>query len=213
MKKAILIGLLAVQSIYPQETNNDWELARDKNGVIVFERDVSGSRYREVKGVILVHMSIDQVLAMVWEDHEVMCDWIYSCGEIKMIDSQERVKYFYLVLSTMWPVKDRDNVIEARARNLPGGAVEITLSGLPEYIPPTESRIRIVSIHGKMTLTPVGNVSTRIEFVLHMDPGGWLPSAFANSFSIDFPWKTLQNIEERLKNPKYVNTQPHFLTR
>jgi hypothetical protein len=63
---------------------------------------------------------------------------------------------------------------------------------------------------GKWVITPIGNGQVNVEYNIHLDPGGTLPSWLINMFATQGPMNIFRNIKVELQKPAYRNTEMAF---
>ncbi|MBZ4171030.1 hypothetical protein JYG45_24340, partial [Escherichia fergusonii] len=73
-------------------------------------------------------------------------------------------------------------------------AVTILAQNKPTYLPEKKNIVRIQQSSGKWLISPLNNGLTRIEYVLQVDPGGWLPAWLVNLFAARGPYESFKNL-------------------
>ena len=81
-----------------------------------------------------------------------------------------------------------------------------TLECIPDYLPAVENVVRVPKSYSKMTFTPINESKLKVDYNIHVDPGGQIPAWIANMFSTQGPYETFKNLKDRLedKNDKTV---------
>jgi hypothetical protein len=180
-----------------------WQLKKDKEGIKIYTRDVQGSSFKEFKALTtVIGADIFQVLNVIFDVKNY--DRLFpDCSDQKMLkEFSEYHNIQYLIIHTPWPVSDRDNVSELQAhfsKDSSGVAVSIKL--LPDYIEKKKGLVRLREGKGFWKLKKLNNNRVEVIYQYHSNPGGNIPSWLANSFVVNHPYKTLQNLKKRvLKN-------------
>ena len=187
--------LLFTCHVYGEEYQ--WEKVKDKNSIEIFTRPVNGSRIKECLAVTMMRGRLSSVLA-VFNDTASYTRWMYRCSEATLLlkkNSYERI--IYSVISSPWPVADRDIVVKSSLvhdRNT--GVVTVTINGLPDYVAIKPGRVRMRGMNGCWVLEPRGNGWIKISYRIHSDPGGSLPDKLVNSSIVDIPYNTLYNLRK-----------------
>jgi ribosome-associated toxin RatA of RatAB toxin-antitoxin module len=212
---AISILLLAAGcsgsfSADPKET--EWMLAKDRQGVKVYTRNVEGIDFKEFKGIITIKTSLPSLVALV-RDVEATSDWVENCSRskvLKRINTNET--YTYSLSKTLWPVKARDaivhNVISLDKDSL---VVTIKQSSKPDYIKEKKNIIRVKRIEGFWQFTPQEDGNVEIVYQVLSDPGGAIPKWLVNSSLVSQPYATLRKMRKVVKRDKYQKAKMEFI--
>ncbi len=176
----------------------EWSLDKRANGIDVYTRPVEGSGIKEFKGTVEVDAEIDAVVALL-RDSDRFKTWFPNTPESKLLDRNGDISYQYTVMSTPWPMDDRDNVFRSvTQRDETTGVVEITLTAAPDYRPIQDGRIRVQEARGTWRLEPIANSKTHVTFTMHLEPGGGVPQWIINARIIDTPFQALTNLRKTL---------------
>ncbi|QQS30281.1 MAG: START domain-containing protein [Sphingobacteriales bacterium] len=195
-----LVLLLIVSSfalaftVLPQ---NDWEIAKEQNGIKVFTRKNSGEM-KEYRGETTISASVNDVFTLL-SNFENYASWMPSCIENKVLKRiSDTELYQYNVTDAPWPVNDRDSVIKTKITKQTTGVILIELAAAPDYIPAKSGRVRVPSFKGYWKLTPKDAKSTQIVYEGKPSAGGSIPAWLANSSVIDVPFNTLAKMKSLL---------------
>lgn len=188
-----------------------WEIVQDKDGITVYTRVVQGCSFKEYKAVTQVDAALASLVALV-ADIAACPDWIYTCKSGRLLDRISPTEtYTYTVNEAPWPVSDRDAVVRNVLTLDPQDrSVTITITGVPDYIPPAKGRVRVKMILGYWRFTPITDNRVRVVYQVLNDPGGNLPSWLVNSVVVSQPYHTLMNMKRLLKLPKYRDAASDF---
>jgi hypothetical protein len=179
-----------------------WEPVRSDAGIVVHRRKVAGSPLHEFRGVGVVEAPLAAILGVL-NDAEHRVEWMKeAAANVRVQRTGAYSEIFYSRTKAPWPVSDRDVVniarttFDARAR-----AVRVTFHSVthPAW-PPQKGVVRMPSLHGHWTMWPVqGGAWTRIEYQLHADPGGLLPTPIVNLVSRQIPHNTLTGMRRQVQ--------------
>jgi hypothetical protein len=178
-----------------------WELVRSDEGIIVHRRTVAGSSLHEFRGVGVVRAPIAAVLGIL-NDAEHRTEWMKeAAANVRVEQLGPYSEIFYSRTKAPWPVSDRDVVNLARTTfDVRRRSVRLDFHAVshPAW-PPQKGVVRMPSLRGHWTMWPEqGGAWTRIEYQLHADPGGWLPTAVVNLVSRQIPHSTLTGMRRQL---------------
>ena len=197
---AVLFIIMPVQ-------DNGWKLEKDKSGIKIYTRVITGSSFKAFKGVtVIADATVPQVMDIIFDVNNY--DRLFpDCSHQKIL------KYFskyhniqYLRIHAPWPVSDRDNVTELEAHfSKDSTSAEVSIKLLPDYLDVEKGLVRIREGEGfwKLKQQPGGGVEVIYQY--HSNPGGSIPSWLANSFVVKHPFKTLENLKARVEKAKRKN--------
>ncbi len=178
----------------------DWQLAKDEEGVKVWLSEVPGSKYKAYRGVTTIEAGIDRVRTLQ-EDVAGACAWIYECESQKLLKHEGNRAWTYSRFNTPWPVTPRDSVLLVTTEQQADGSIKRLLQGQPGYIPAEKGYERVARVEGFWQMTPKGPGRTEVTYQVHTDPGGSVPSWLSNKFVVDAPFNTLKALKERVARP------------
>lgn len=213
--KTILFVLLA--SIFVgfttfKNTESEWVLKKQEDGVTVYNRSVSSSALKEIKAVTQIKSSLSSIIALL-SDRESFPQWVYKCETahtVKKIDETEAICYQNVVAP--WPIDNRDILINVKVKQDPVTKVVLQkATSVANYLPPVENHIRINVFTATWKLTPLKNGIVNCEYLLLFDPGGSLPAWLINMASTDGPYETTHNMHAMITKEKYQNTHYDFI--
>lgn len=214
MKKSYLLFILSIillTSFTFVSLDGKWKVDKEKDGIKVQTRTKTGSNFKEYKAEATIDASIPTIFAVL-KDGDNMTKLFPSClkGEVVKIHSENSYT-FYLQLKAPWPVDDRDGVFKY---NLSYDKKTKTgyIKGYNSTLKSTQKGFTRVTLNNAdWTLQYVSPTKTKVTYQAHSNPGGSLPAWLANSSVVDFPFGTLTNLKERVKEAKYKNISFSFM--
>jgi len=212
MNKLLLTALLLVLKLIPTFGQSDWKLKSEKEGIKIYTSVMPGSNVRAIKAEAEFNATASQLVALIM-DVNTSPDWVYhvkSCILIKRVSPSEL--YYYSEVNLPWPVANRDFVAHLAVSQNPDTKV-VTIDGpaVTGIVPEKEGIVRVNDSKGKWVITPLGPDQIKVEYSIHVDPGGALPSWLVNSFATDGPVKIFRNIKLQLQKPVYKKTYLAFV--
>ena len=206
LRKILTATLLMATSLLPALAQNKWDLKTEKDGIKVYSCEVPGSKIKAIK-VTGEFDATPAELAAVVMDVNTATDWVdhlKSSVLIKRVSPNEL--YYYAEVSLPWPATNRDFVAHLTARQDPDTKV-VLIDGpaVPGYMPEKKGLVRINNSIGKWVITPIGSNRVRVEYSLHVDPAGSLPSWLVNMFATDAPLQIFRNLRTELQKHGYKN--------
>jgi len=178
----------------------DCDLKKEKDGIKVYSCLTENSEFKTVKAEFILNATIDQYINTVL-DVASYGEWHYRSVNprlLKKISDMELI--YYTQVSAPWPINNRDLILRL---NLSVDEITkvltITLECIPEYLPATENVVRVPKLYSKMTFTPINESKLKVDYSIHVDPGGQIPAWIANMFSTQGPYETFKNLKDRLE--------------
>jgi uncharacterized membrane protein len=178
-------------------SQDDWDLARNKNDIKIYTRSIENSKLKHHKGVAIIDAPFEQVYqAMI--NVEEATDWVYNCLESRILQKHnDSVLVYYSTYKAPWPTKNRDLVtkltyyIEDKTGN--GVLIYETAEG---YIDLDNKFVRITEYYDITTIVPIGDNQVKIIMEGYTDPGGNIPSWIVNMFIADGPYESMIGLKK-----------------
>ena len=174
----------------------DWQVAKDEDGIEVSLSDVPGSKNKAYRGVAIINASVSKLRALQ-EDVAGACAWIHECQSQKVPKHEGNKAWTYTRFNTPWPVTPRDSVLLITTQEGADGSLTRNIQEQPDYIPEEKGYVRVAEVEGFWKLVPKGPNQTEVTYQVHTEPGGSVPSMLANKFVVDAPFNTLKALRER----------------
>ncbi|WP_339482244.1 MULTISPECIES: START domain-containing protein [unclassified Pseudomonas] len=197
-RMAVLCGLTVLLATATAQAE-DWQVAKEKDGIKVSLSEVAGSKYKAYRGVAVMKTTLAKLRALQ-EDVPGACAWIHECKSQKLLKHEGNQSWTYTQFNTPWPVTSRDSVLEVTTEEGADGSLTRKLKGVPNYLPQEQGFVRVTQIDGFWKFTPKGADQIEVTYQVHTEPGGDVPSWLANKFVVDAPFNTLKALKERAEN-------------
>lgn len=207
IKILFLFSIIILTKSYGQK-EGDWQLKNNKDGIAVYCKPLQGSKYKSVKVVCTLPYNLSQIVWVLF-DIKNSPEWVYStksCIVLKQVSPLELV--YYSEVNIPWPVSNRDFVAHLKAVQDPHTKV-VTIDGpaIAGYTPVKQNVVRVTKSEGKWVITPVAKNVSRIEYTLHVDPGGSVPAWLINLFAAKGPYESFKKLKDQLKKTDYKNVK------
>jgi hypothetical protein len=197
MKFLLYICLLFLNPVI----GSDWILKKDKSGIEIYTRSFEGSSFDEFRGVTVISdITLKEVLKVILDVNHYE-SLFPDCINPKILRQEgEWFDIHYIQTKGPFPVKDRDSVYEQKTEiDKDGKHARIYLKPLPDYIPGNKDMVRIRKGSGFWELEEDSNGNVKVIYQFHGDPGGEIPAWLVNSFVVTHPFKTLNNLRNRVR--------------
>lgn len=199
MKNLPVLSALLLTIVCTAAVAEDWQLAREEDGIKVYLSSAPGSRYQSFRGVALIRADIP-TLSHLQENLTIACTWLYACADMRLLKIEGDSTYVYLTTALPWPANSRDMVLRVRTEQADNGTLTRHLSAVTGLQPVAPERIRVEQLQGVWQMVPKGDRQTEVTYQLQAEPAGDIPAWLANRFVIDAPMvtlKTLRAVAER----------------
>lgn len=194
---ALLCGVGVL--LAPAAWAENWQVAKDEQGIKVSLSEVAGSAYKAYRGEALIKAPLAKVKALQ-EDMVGACAWIHECKSQKLLKHEGDQSWTYTQFNMPWPVTPRDSVLRVTTVQEADGSLVRNLAGEPTYMPGEKGFVRVSQVAGYWKLVPKGD-STQVTYQVHTEPGGSVPSWLANKFVVEAPFNTLKALKEKAEKP------------
>jgi hypothetical protein len=216
--KLIIASLLSLAVLvsgisHGQESESEWELERDREGIQVFTRPVEGSPYKEVRSVSQIEgVSLTSLVALI-EDAEACPRWADKCAESYLVERLSETESLVYTHNDMpFPITDRDVVVRVRwAQNPESLQVTMQSSAVSEGVEKKRGRLRLTQANASWRFTPQLDGSIEISNRAHINPGSNIPGWFTNMLLVDTPFETMKSYLAEVVKPKYQAAQISFI--
>lgn len=193
--KRMLLAMCCLLVCLPVSAREGWEsvaTARAPGEVSTWVRKVEGAQVKEFLGEVEVPHPPLQVLKTL-DNVEGFPEWVFRCKHA------ERIKGvgIYLQVHGVWPVSDRDAVLQSRVEVMPDRVVILT-SAQPELRPEDKKHVRIPELKNSFEVIPLPTGGSRVVFQTFVNPGGVLPAWLSNFVAKQGPLETLSDLKEVL---------------
>lgn len=197
MKLFFLLFILATQPVLA-----DWQKHHEEDGVIIYVRDVEGSKYREFKASVNINATPAHAVALL-QDNDACPRWVDPCESSTLLEEVSKTeRYFHQVTDLPFPAKSRDAVFHGSVTYNADGSIAINLRSAFDRIP-EKKFVRIIETFGQYLIEPVDGGGIRLTWQHFVDPAGALPAWIVNSMMTNLPLNSLRNFRDLVKETPY----------
>jgi len=193
----ILSILLSVCGILQAQ---EWQLAKEKDGITIYSRKEPGSNFKAFRGEVEFQADIHDVFSII-EDVEKFDEWDDDVSLIRVIEHEAgRFIRYYVVYDVPWPFTDRDLCVETSIMDDEKTGARLLISkSVPELMPDEPNLVRIVNYWQKWIIQPKENGIVHVTLEGFADPAGDIPAWVANFAVTDSPYNTLKSIRDHVQ--------------
>jgi len=209
----IMVLIVTIPSAYAQLPNIDyqWKEKRNKDGIAILTSKVPGSKYKAVRGVMVVESSLMSLVALV-RDSASCSKWANLCKTSHVHESISATEnYIYNYNNLPFPIVDRDSlnhvIWEQNSETL---KVTMTSRATVGILPKTKA-IRIEKSLSQWHFSPHGKGKVLVELFAHIHPNGPTPAWITNSALITSPFKTMKNMRRIVESGDYDQHTVEFI--
>ena len=178
----------------------NWKLTKEKDGIKVYQSEVSHSKYKSIKVECTLEGSFDKLIAVL-NDVNHQKDWVYNNKAsyiIKRISPYEL--YYYAETSLPWPMSNRDAVVHLKmTRDNLNRILHITAVSVPGYLPEKSGKVRVPRSSVSWNVSMPSSKTINITYVFEAEPGGSIPAWLTNKFADKGPYESFKKLAEILK--------------
>lgn len=198
MKFLIMFSIFLYASLSAAQGN--WDLAQDEDEIRIYTKPNDTTNHKAFKADMVVQASIEKVNSHM-SAMEAHTKWMYNRKLTEVLGrSHDKSTIVYSVTNAPWPVTDRDAVVSfTYSKNNTKDFIRIDFVNVDGYYPINEELVRVPYIKGYWEFIKIDDYSTKIVFMNASSPGGIIPDWLANSFVIDIPYHSLNNLRNILK--------------
>lgn len=187
---------------------DDWELARNVNGITVETRSIEGEVIKEFRGRTTVKARLSSVVALM-SDIDKAPLWMHDNESIthdEFISPQDR--WLYFVNAAPWPLRTRDGYLHILSTQDPKSkAVVLDITAHPQRKVADKSMVRIQRMRGGWRFEPSADKTIDVTYEMFVDPGGSVPKTFANMVVVESPYNTLVGFLRMLATGDYDDAE------
>jgi uncharacterized membrane protein len=205
--KILSLALFLLFAFNYASAQNDWKLNTVKDGIKVYTGSVADSKIKAIKVECEINASASQLVAVIM-DINTAPEWVYHVKSAKMVKQVSPTDiYYYSEVNLPWPAANRDFVAHLTVSQNPDTRV-VTIDGpaVPGFVPAKKGIVRIDNSVGKWVITPTGPNKVYVEYSIHVDPGGSLPSWLVNMFATEAPLQIFKSLRLQLQKSSYKNS-------
>ncbi|HLO82456.1 MAG TPA: START domain-containing protein [Chitinophagaceae bacterium] len=207
IRRSILVctAMILVHVAWAQKT---WKLISEKDGIYVYTQNLENSKFKAVRAVCTVDCGITR-LSYVLMDVSNTRDWVYATKVCKLLKKMSPTDIFYYSeVELPWPVSNRDFIIRITLTQDPKTKIaRIVAENHPEYVPEKKNVVRIPKSSGNWILTPLSDGRTKVEYIIHVDPGGSVPAWMVNMLADVGPHSSFSKLKKEVLKEKYNNVK------
>jgi hypothetical protein len=201
MKLQHFVLIIILWSLAFVAKGQNWDLAKDKNGVKVYTRKVEGWGIKEYKVIMEIKTSPSKIVAAL-KDVPSRYEWAYNSIEIREVErpNSEEVA-IYNKVDAPWPVADRDNITRFKFSYPSANITRVDMTVVKSHAkaPVYDGIVRIERLKGHWLIRDKGNGWTEIIQQCVAEPGGSIPDWLANSAVVDNPYNSMYNLKQYIE--------------
>lgn len=202
---------LSIAIISSPLNNPEWELKKDKDGILIYTKHIEGSDLKAIKAITTFECPLETCAAIL-RDIEHLTDLFPDTRIVKKISQSENEQVHYLEMDAPWPVTDRDGAFRlVYTYSKATQSLLVDARMVPDAYPVQDGIIRLSKGGGTWSFTRVDATHTRLDYYFHGEPGGNIPSWLANSVVEENPFKMLTNFHKLAKLDRYQGKKFSFI--
>jgi hypothetical protein len=192
---AIILNFILLTSCLAQD---NWELEKDEEGILIYTRHIEGSGFKEYRAAAEMEGTLEDFMAIMRnvDDYPEVFSNVESA---RLLRSTDTSLTYYMTSDAPWPVRDRDAITLLTFNKGPSKLV-INVSSRPEYLDEEDGYVRVEETRGKWNVDVIEDSLLKVQLQMHAEPGGSIPSWLSNRVIVEGPFDDFQNIRKLLKD-------------
>ncbi|MDH5366951.1 MAG: START domain-containing protein [Cyclobacteriaceae bacterium] len=205
----LIFHFTSTNNVYGQE---NCEQKKNEEGIQVYLCETSGSPFKTVSVNFTAKTTLKQYAAGVLDIANIT-KWqtnIINQYVLKTINEKELI--YYCEVDAPWPIAHRDLIFRFKmSQDSTTKVLTVTLKQLPEYIPVKKDIVRVPKAESILTVTPLSESKVKVNYTIHVDPGGEVPAFIVNLFAVQGPWQTYKNYRDLLSTGAISDSEIDFI--
>ncbi|MBN8826604.1 MULTISPECIES: START domain-containing protein [unclassified Spirosoma] len=208
----LIVTLMELSQIGYAQPADDWHLEKDKDGIRVYSRHLTGSRLKELRVQCTFQGTLSALVAML-SDVENYPKLMYKTKTVRLLRRvSETDLYYYIETELPWPVDNRDmNVHLTFSQDPLTHTLQIRIIKAPDEVPPQPHVVRVTEWSAIWQVHPEPNQLLLIEYQCRVDPGGSLPAWLINLTAASGPFESFKLLRKTILDTHYQGRRFSFL--
>jgi hypothetical protein len=208
---AVFVLVAVANFVWLRSGSTEWKFVEERNGIKLWTQKTPGNPLLKGRAKFRVSSNLGGIVKIVYDLN------VHKANNMMKVTFMESEKSpgYYSVFNTFtqdmpFPFKKREFVLLSQHfQNPETKAIELNAMAAPNKIPPSDCCVRLVHLHNRYTLTPVGNNDVDIEFFWDIDLGGAFPYLLANAALPDTLYKAMDDFRNLIA--KYHNDKVDYI--
>jgi hypothetical protein len=179
---------------------DQWELEFDKEGIRVYTQLEGTSPYKQVKVTATINAPMEKVMEILLSFGSYR-NWMNHIEESYLINQTDSTYYVFLLEDASWPMQNRYQVSRLDVHQAVTKS-EIRFRAIPNFIEKRKDAIQIKQYEGFWELEDRTDHQCSLEYVLIINPGGYVPPWLANVYAAENPYQSIFKLKELAENAK-----------
>lgn len=195
----LLLCFICIGTYTTQAQN--WNLAKDKNGVKVYTRKIEGWGIKEYKVNMTVKASLSKVVSVL-KDAKGRYEWLHNILEVREVERPNKdIVAIYSKVDAPWPVTDRDNITQFSFSYPSSNTARVDMKIIKSHkkAPIYDGVVRVDRLQGYWMLKDKGNGYVEIVQQCAAEPGGSIPDWLVNSAVVDTPYNSMYKLKQYIE--------------
>lgn len=191
--------------------HDDWELKRDKDGILIYTKHIEGSDLKAIKAETTFNASLE-TCAAVLRDIDNLTNLFPDTKVAKKLSQTATDQVHYLQIDAPWPAADRDGAFHLTySYDASSQTLVVDAKTVPDAYPIQDKYVRLSAGGGTWTFTRISENQTKLDYYFHGEPGGSIPDWLANSVVVENPLRLIQNFHKLVTLDRYQGKSFEFL--
>ncbi len=206
----LCIAFFLIVTVMTAQEQQKWTLKNDKDNVKVYYKATTD--VHDVKLTTSIKTSMSGIIHLLSEVDKYP-RWGYKVVEARILKRVSNTEmYYYSKLDFPWPMNDRDIIMHSKLEQDPVTHKIVAIStAVPDYLAETKDVVRIRTCNTSWTFAPGTGGWIYVEYYIHSNPGGNIPSWLVNAAIDVGPRETINSIRTFLSKPEYQQVKLAYI--
>lgn len=199
VSKYLFLGIILHLLLIATIVNGQCDQKNNKEGIEVNLCNSDVSSFKTIVVDFNAPATLSQYAALIL-DVDKYLTWQHRAIEASVVKRISKTElYYYSQIETPWPVSNRDLILHLKLwQDSTTKQLYQELISVPGLLPEKEDFVRIPFSKSLLTVTPIDEKNVKVNFVMDIDPGGYVPPLIANLFAASAPWNSFFNFRNRI---------------
>lgn len=196
---AVLLWLMIAQSAISNE-NTIWKEMSNKDGIVIYEGDITKDGYVPLKGEIEINAPIEKVAAVL-DDSMGKKTWLPAVKTIKVLiepNEYEKTEFYHVKMPFI--VSDRTFILRSKAQvNKNLSEIFVRVESVSDKLMNIESTVRGQVKESYVHLKKTKENKTVVEGLFYTSPKGFIPNWVVTRFTRSFCRESLLKLRKKIE--------------
>ena len=197
--RSCLSFFLFIAAVATQAQSDNCDLKRDRDGIKVYTCKSDNDKFKSLRAEFVLENVTVQELETFLRDVPNYPMWQYNMVKAEILESRGEKEIVYRSeVDAPWPVEDRELLMRFWSEKDEAGNTYFNMENTSYSYPLNEDLVRVPYMKGRWKVITTSNNTLKINYVMHINPGGMVPAWLVNIAMAEGPHHSFKNLREQL---------------